>query len=120
MKNVYVVLIAIFSLFCIIQTGQAQEITELIVQGDNAYKSFDNPAALAFYKKAVETDSTHYEALWKLARAYVDVGETLSDKEERKAYYKNAEACAQKSVAINPEGGQRIPVSEYCNRACCP
>jgi len=106
MKNVYVVIIALFCLICIVRPGNAQEIPELIAQGDEAYKSFDNPAALTFYKKVLDLDSTHYEASWKLARAYVDVGETLSDKEERKTYYKNAETSAQKAVKINPEGSK--------------
>jgi len=106
MKNIaFMMIIVIFTIF-LTQLGYGQEIPALIALGDSAYKNFDNPGALAFYAKVLERDSSNYEAAWKLARAYVDVGENLSDKEERKAYYKNAESFANRAVAINPEGSK--------------
>ncbi|MGD8229119.1 MAG: hypothetical protein PVH82_14250 [Desulfobacteraceae bacterium] len=79
---------------------------DLISQGDAAYKKFDNKAALEFFKNALETDPKNYEAAWKSARAYVDVGEKLSDKKERRSYYEKGYECAQKAVAIHPNGSK--------------
>ena len=79
---------------------------ELISHGDAAYKKFDNKAALVLFKKALETDPKNYEASWKLARAYVDVGERLSDTKERRSYYEKGYDCAKKAVAINPNGSK--------------
>lgn len=78
----------------------------LVAKGDAAYKKFDNNGALEFYKKALETDPKNYEAAWKSSRAYVDVGEKLSDKKERRAYYEKGYEYAKKAVAINPNGSK--------------
>jgi len=78
----------------------------LIAKGDAAYKKFDNKGALEFYKKALETDPKNYEAAWKLARAYVDVGEKLSDKKERRSHYERGYEYAKRAVEINPNGSK--------------
>lgn len=78
----------------------------LIAKGDAAYKKFDNKAALEYYSAALETGSKNYEAAWKSARAYVDVGEKLSDTKERRSYYEKGYEYAQKAVAINPNGSK--------------
>jgi tetratricopeptide (TPR) repeat protein len=84
----------------------SQDVQTLMTMGDQAFSTFDNKAALNYYSKIINQDSANYEALWKLSRAYVDVGETLSGKEQRKAYYKNAEKAAQKATEIDPEGAK--------------
>jgi len=88
--------------------GVAEKVSslDLISHGDAAYKKLDNKAALEFFKKALETDPENYEAAWKSARAYVDVGEKLSDTKERRSYYEKGYDCAQKAVAINPNGSK--------------
>jgi tetratricopeptide (TPR) repeat protein len=77
-----------------------------IAKGDVAYKNFDNRAALKYYSTALESEPKNYEAAWKSARAYVDVGEKLSDKKERRSYYEKGYDCAKKAVAINPTGSK--------------
>jgi tetratricopeptide (TPR) repeat protein len=74
--------------------------------GDAAYKIFDNEGALELYRKAFETDPHNYEAAWKLARAYVDVGERLSDKWDRRSNYKKAYKYAKRAVATYPDGSK--------------
>lgn len=82
--------------------SQPQETpADYIARGDEAYAQFDNKAALDFYKKAFALDSANYEAAWKLSRAYVDVGEGLPDKEERKTNYLEADKYARKAVEID-------------------
>ncbi len=84
----------------------SQSAQEWIQKGDKAYAKFDNAAALEAYQKAVEADPNNYEALWKLSRAYVDVGETLKDKDQRKQYYQRAEEYARKAIEVNPNGAK--------------
>lgn len=96
----------IFILFTVQSAVFSQDIEILISQGDQAYDSFDNKSALDYYSKAISQDPTNYEALWKLSRAYVDVGETLTDPEQRKVYYKKAEKYAKKATEVNPQGAK--------------
>ena len=84
----------------------AQTAQEWIQKGDEAYAKLDNQSALNAYQKAVELDPTNYEALWKLSRAYVDVGETLKDKDKRREYFKKAEEFARKAIEVNPDGSK--------------
>jgi Tfp pilus assembly protein PilF len=101
----------VFIMLCIAANGslhavEGGSVGDLITKGDGAYKRFDNKAALEFYQKALETDPQSYEAAWKLARAYVDVGEKLPDKQQRRSHYENAHKYASKAVEINPDGAK--------------
>jgi len=73
-----------------------------IYEGDAAYKKFDNRAALTNYRRAIELDSSSYEALWKLARAYVDVGMTLPKKEQPQ-HYARGEKLARRCARLYPD-----------------
>jgi Tfp pilus assembly protein PilF len=79
---------------------------DLLATGDMSFQRFDNQAAMESYQKALEKDPQCYEAAWKLARAYVDLGEKLPDKEQRKAYYLKAHESAKRAVEINPEASK--------------
>ncbi len=81
----------------------AQTAQDWIAEGDSLYAKFDNAGALQAYAKAVQLDSANCEALWKLARAYVDVGETKKSKKERKRDYLTAEQLARKAVSLCPD-----------------
>lgn len=76
-----------------------------IREGDIAYKNFDNATALASYRRAVEIDSSNYEALWKLARAHVDVGTSLP-KNEQLQYYVFGEKLARRCTAMHPDSAE--------------
>jgi tetratricopeptide (TPR) repeat protein len=73
-----------------------------IGDGDAAFRKFDNRTALSNYLRAVEIDSSNYEALWKLARAYVDVGMNLPKKEQPE-YYAFGEKMARRCAALYPD-----------------
>jgi tetratricopeptide (TPR) repeat protein len=79
---------------------------DLVAAGDTAFQKFDNQAAMESYQKALKTDPQCYEAAWKLARAYIDLGEKLTDKEQRKEYYMKAHETAKKAVEINPKAAK--------------
>lgn len=83
-----------------------QEIHTLMVKADSAYDAYDNKAALELYSKILELDEQNYEASWKLSRAYVDVGETFTNKEERKSYYLKGADHARKAVEIDSNGAK--------------
>ena len=74
-------------------------IANLIHAGNAAFKAFDNKAALEAYGRAVAIDSSNYEALWKLARAYVDVGQAAKG-DVQKENYALGEKTARRCVAL--------------------
>jgi tetratricopeptide (TPR) repeat protein len=93
-------------IFPLITFVYAQDSTDFIMKGNEAFSNFDNEAALNYYSKALEKDSGNYEAAWKLSRAYVDVGETFKDKDTRKKYYKKGEVYARRAVDIDSSGSK--------------
>lgn len=104
MKRIFVGLMTIIVLLFAgpLYAQEAGSPADLIARGDAAFERFDNQAALESYQKALEIDPQNYEATWKLARAYVDVGEKLDDKDQRKTYYGRAHQMATKAVEIDP------------------
>lgn len=81
--------------------NQGDSLIIYIAGGDSAYAGFDNESALKFFRKAYVFDSTSYEAVWKLARAYVDVGEAINKKDMRKKYYQQALKYALRATEID-------------------
>lgn len=73
--------------------------------GDAAFKAFDNKAAREAYGRAVAVDSSNYEALWKLARAYIDVGQAAKDAEQKQNYFMG-EKIARRCVALHPDSAE--------------
>lgn len=76
-----------------------------LARGDQSYENFDNKGALEAYKRATLADSNDCEAWWKLARAYVDVGEQ-ADKAQRRQFYSLGEKAARKAVALCPNDAE--------------
>jgi len=106
MKNLKIILFCMFILTFYNYPAFTQEIDTLMVKADSAYEAYDNKAALELYSKILELDENNYEASWKLSRAYVDVGETFTNNEERKAYYQKGEEYARKAVEIDSIGSK--------------
>jgi len=87
--------------------GSAQTADEHLKKGDDFYTQLKDKDALEEYLAAVNLDPKNYEALWKLSRSYVDVGDLISPKEkdfeaQQKKFYQNAATYARKAVAVNP------------------
>jgi tetratricopeptide (TPR) repeat protein len=76
-----------------------------VALGNAAYAQFDNQTALQHFLNALKADPNNYEALWKGARAYADVGKTLekSDKDKAKKLYLLGDTLARKSVMLYPD-----------------
>jgi len=84
--------------------GQDQ-ISRYITMGDSLFDQFDNKGALKEYLSALKIDSLNYEANWKAARAFVDVGETLEG-ESRAMHYSSGEAHARRATRIDSMGSK--------------
>ena len=81
----------------------AQTVDELLKQGDQFVTEFQNQKALDTYLKAEKLDPNNWEVLWRISRAYVDLGEKMPEKtdaqkEEQEKVYNKALDYANKSV----------------------
>ena len=97
-------IVLMFTVFAIAQDSLEVGPTKM-QQADELYDNFDNKGALAIYQELVELDSMNYEANWKAARTFVDIGETLEG-DERAEYYKQGEIYARRSVRADSTGSK--------------
>lgn len=94
-------------LFGLALFGLAQTAEDHLKKGDDYYTQLDNQKALEEFLAANKLDPNNYEALWKLSRTYIDLGDLVSPKEkdyeaQQKQLYKNAQSYARKAVVANP------------------
>ena len=73
--------------------------------GDSLFHTFDNLAAREHYARAVAIDSTNYDALWKLSRAWTDCA-AAAPKDEQGRMSAQSERFARKCVALYPDSAQ--------------
>lgn len=78
-------------------------VRSLIVEGDALVDRFENELALRKYLEALRDDSSNVEILWRISRAYIDIGEHLpvgTEPEEAKQLetYEIALQYAEKAV----------------------
>jgi tetratricopeptide (TPR) repeat protein len=81
----------------------AQTVDELLKQGDQFVAEFQNQKALDTYLKAEKIAPNNWEVLWRISRAYVDLGEKMPEKtdaqkDEQEKVYNKAFDYANKSV----------------------
>ncbi len=98
--------VLMLSLAALTLPAASQTAQEFILKGDEFYAQFDDKNALAQYLEALKIDPNHYTALWKTARAYVDLGDlldpTLKDlREQQMSYYQKGEDYARRAVKAN-------------------
>jgi Tfp pilus assembly protein PilF len=84
-----------------------QTAADHIKAGDEAYARFDDQQALEHYQEALKLEPQNYEALWKAARADVDIGDVIMGtdkdaKQRRMKLYTDGTNYALKAVAVNP------------------
>ena len=79
----------------------AQSAADHVAAGDQAYDAMQADSALAHYKAAIAVDPANYEALWKAARATVDLGEAAQG-ERQTALYNEAYGYAERATQANP------------------
>ena len=105
-NSAWIVIVICFLFAAPLRAQDAKAVGDLVAAGDTAFQRLDNQAAMESYQKGLEMDPQCYEAAWKLARAYIDLGEKLTDKEQRKGYYLKAHELAKKAVEINPKAAK--------------
>jgi len=99
------------TLFCVLlhasSVAQApsdtSRIAVLLHDGDTLTEQFDNQGALATYRKAFALDTTRCATLWRISRAYIDIGEhlpvaTREEQDEQLRTYETALAFAERAV----------------------
>ena len=90
-----VLLVFYYSIFCLsLPFVHAQEITVLMNKGDALWLVCTDPdrvsKAIASYEKVLELDPDNYEALWKIARSYFVMGDSLPETKEFKDRHKQS------------------------------
>ncbi len=98
------ILLLIFS--SLLAQSHDLDIDALIVAGDEAHSQYDFETALKHYERAFEAEPENYDVAWRVSRAYVDVGETKSKKEERKAAFQKAHDAARTAVEADSTGAK--------------
>ena len=99
--------ILLLSVFCF-SISFAQSLDELLKQGDQFVEEFQNQKALDTYLKADKLSPINWDVLWRISRAYVDLGEKMPDKtdlqkDEQEKIYKKALEFADKSVKLGSD-----------------
>lgn len=74
---------------------------EWVALGNTAYDARKVPEALKDYEAALGVDSTNYEALWRAARADVDLGQYDANQTRQKAFFSDATTRARRAVQVN-------------------
>ncbi len=104
MKKIFFVLLAL----TVPLAAQNNVVKDLVVEADKySTIEFNNQKALEKLQQAEKLESNNYDVLWRLSRAYVDIGEHLpnkSDKEKEKQleYYQKSLDYASKAITANP------------------
>jgi tetratricopeptide (TPR) repeat protein len=84
-----------------------QTAADRIRQGDEYYSQFNDEKALEEYLAAAQAEPENYEALWKTARAYFDMGDLMDPKdntakEKQRKLFNESFSYAKKAVRANP------------------
>lgn len=87
-------------------TTPSDSLQYYLADGDRAYWAFDNCAALTAYRKALAIAPDNYQALWKTARAYTDVGKQAETAGNEQSFYKVADSLARRCTAIFPDSAE--------------
>lgn len=83
--------------------ASAQTPAEHIAIGDSLYAQFKPDEAVPHYLAAIGADSSNYEALWKAARADVDLAEAERDEGRRDRLSESAERLARRAIQVNAQ-----------------
>lgn len=89
----------------IVSTGKSSG--DLVAAGDALVKEFSNEKALQKYLEALSVEPNNVEILWRISRAYVDIGEhmpamTDAEKKAQLQTYEKAVEYAERAVQANP------------------
>jgi len=95
-------------------SSQENQVHTLLAQANNvALNQFDSRQALALYSEALSLTGANAEILWRISRAYIDIGEQLpagtdEEQEAQLSMYEKALEFAEKSAAIDPDNSMAL------------
>ena len=87
--------------------NESVDLVQLHNNADRLYAQFKPKEAAEELLKIIGSDAQNFEALAKLSRAYIDIGDTIADsapdwKERRLKDYRTAEDYARRAVKVDP------------------
>jgi tetratricopeptide (TPR) repeat protein len=91
-------------------SADSSKVSILIDEGDVfSEKAFDNVNALKKFEEAIAIDPNNYDALWRISRSYVDIGEHLPSKTDAEKqiqldHYAKSLDFANKAIKVNETG----------------
>jgi tetratricopeptide (TPR) repeat protein len=100
------IMVSIFSCIFVFSAIAGDKVNKEMAVGDSLFQIFDNKGALKAYLYVYSLDSLNYDANWKAARAFVDVGETIVDDDERADYYQKGSEHARRATRIDSAGSK--------------
>jgi tetratricopeptide (TPR) repeat protein len=113
MKSKLTAVVLMFSILAVFFSTAilAQDVTELIAQGDKLVKEFKHQEALEVYQKADSVSPANWEVLWKISRAFVDIAEKMpvetGDQEDSQLeMYDKAFVYADSSAKLSPNSSE--------------
>ncbi len=85
--------------------ARAQTAAEHVAIGDRE-REMNPTGALGHYQAALKADSNDYDALTKASYAAIEAGQAAPDKDQQRAYYKQAEAFARRAIQVRPNAAE--------------
>ena len=87
---------------------QNRDTAELIEQADRLYAAFKPREGAAELRKVLQVEPRNLEALAKLSRAHIDIGDSIPEshsnwKERRVQEYRTAENYARQAIKVDPD-----------------
>lgn len=101
-------IVFIIAMLVTASSSLSQSVEERIAEAEQlATVAFDNHKALTILLEAEKSAPNNYGVLWRISRAYVDIGEHLpgttdAEKEKQLEYYQQALDYSVKAIAANP------------------
>jgi tetratricopeptide (TPR) repeat protein len=88
------------------QTLFSQSTEDLVAKGNAFHNQFDTYNAFKTYHAAYESDSTCFEAIWKMAGELIDMGNELPKSDDQMLKYNEAVNIAARAVQLNPNNAK--------------
>jgi tetratricopeptide (TPR) repeat protein len=95
----------LFSFFAFISSSLAQVVEDFMIEGDNFNREFNHQKSLESYLKADQLSPSNWEIMWRISRAYVDIGNKMpentdEEKDAKVAMYEKAFLYADSAVSL--------------------
>jgi len=78
-------------------------VTKLLQKADSLKNEFHEKEALDTYLRVLDKDSTNYEAVWNASYYYSRVGNRISNKSQKEAYFQKAKKLAKRALRLRPD-----------------